>query len=61
MNLKLFSCVHAYAYVERITGENSTRRISELVLLLMFLFLLMFMSKLFSVVLTLMLELVLML
>ena len=41
--------------------ENSTRRISELVLLPMFLFLLMFISRLFSVVLTLMLELVLML
>jgi len=55
-----FSCAYVYAYVERVTSENCTRQISGFVLL-MFPLMLMFMSRLFSLVLTLMLVLVLML
>ena len=49
MNICFFSS--AYAYVERVASDNSTRQISGFVLM----FLLMFMSQLFSLVLVLVL------
>jgi len=55
-----FSCAYAYAYVERVSSENCTRKISGFVLL-MFLLMLMIMSRLFSLVLILMLMLMLVL
>ena len=53
-----FSRAYVYAYVERVTSENCTRQISGFVLL-MFPLMLMFMSRLFSLVLMLMLVLML--
>ena len=51
-----YFCTFAYAYIERITSENSTRLISGFVLI--FLLMLMFMSRLFTLVLMLMVVLV---
>ena len=53
------SCAYAYVYVEHVTSENSTRQISGFILML--LLMLDFMSWLFSLVLILMHEPMLML